>query len=405
LDSTPAWQPRRHHNNPDLEQLVAVRKPGTRSNQGAEPLPRPTGPYPYRMDLAEVLGPAGMAQVTSAGKLVLHCVGDSGGVVSANAQQIVANHMQADLASADPPRFFYHLGDVVYFYGEHANYYGQFYEPYSLYAAPIMAIPGNHDGGVPPHTQATSLDAWTENFCASAPHHTPEAGDNDRDAMTQPNPYWTLTTPLATFVGLYTNVPEGGRVDDDQRSWLVEELKAAPADRPLLVALHHPIISLDDHHSGSTVMHDVLDGASQAAGRVPDLVLTAHVHNYQRFSRQWDGREVPFIVAGAGGYHNLHYMTHNLGWPITLPFEVPADAANGMQATLQAFSDDHHGYLVLEITADRVDGTYFTVPRPQEPWRAPATAADAFSLDWKQHRLVAATPRAPGVGGVSGIGN
>ena len=50
-----------------------------------------------------VLGPAGIAQVTSSGKLVLHCVGDTGGVVSANAQQIVANHMQADLASADPP--------------------------------------------------------------------------------------------------------------------------------------------------------------------------------------------------------------------------------------------------------------------------------------------------------------
>jgi acid phosphatase type 7 len=405
LDSTPAWQPRRHHNNADLEHLVAVRKPGTRSNQGAEPLPRPTGKYPFRMDLAEVLGPAATSQVTSSGKLVFHCVGDTGGVVSANAQQIVANHMQADLASADPPRFFYHLGDVVYFYGEHTNYYGQFYEPYSLYGAPIMAIPGNHDGGVPPHTQATSLDAWTENFCASAPHHTEEAGDNDRDAMTQPNSYWTLVTPLATFVGLYTNVPEGGSVDDDQRSWLVEELKAAPADRPLLVALHHPIISLDDHHSGSTVMHELLDGATQEAGRLPDLVLAAHVHNYQRFTRQWGGREVPFIVAGAGGYHNLHYMTHNLGWPITLPFEVPPSAANGLQATLEAFSDDHHGYLVLEVTPDQVSGTYFTVPRPQESWRAPAVALDSFSLDWKQHRLVTATPRQPGTGGVSGIGN
>src|SRR5215469_18795277 len=70
VDDTPAWQPRRHTNNADLEQLVAVRKPGTRSNQRTEPLPRPTGKYPYRMDLAEVLGPAAASEVTSSGKLV-----------------------------------------------------------------------------------------------------------------------------------------------------------------------------------------------------------------------------------------------------------------------------------------------------------------------------------------------
>src|SRR5439155_1111070 len=84
-------------------------------------------------------------------------------------------------------------------------------------------------------------------------------------------------------------------------AWLVEELKAAPADRPLLLALHHPVISLDNHHSGSTVMHEVVDGAVQDAGRLPDVVLTAHVHNYQRFTRQWSDAQVPFIVAGAGG--------------------------------------------------------------------------------------------------------
>jgi hypothetical protein len=403
MDRPPAWQPRRHH-NPVSEQLVAVRAPAQRGPQTFEPLPHPTGPYPYRMDLEHLLGPDAVAQVTAGGKLVLHCAGDTGGVVSGSPQQIVANHLQADLAVADPPRFFYHLGDVVYFYGEHENYYAQFYEPYGLYGAPIVAIPGNHDGAIPPHTQADSLSAFVENFCAPAPHLTQEAGDNNRDAMTQPNPYWTLVTPFATFVGLYTNVPEGGRVDDDQRAWLVEELKAAPGDRALLVSLHHPVISLDDHHSGSTVMHDLLDGAVQEAGRVPDLVLTAHVHNYQRFTRTWDGRQVPFIVAGAGGYHNLHYMTHHLGWPIQLPFPVPTDAANGIEATLEAYSDDHHGYLVLEIDKDRVSGTYFTVPRPHEPWRAPATAADSWAVDLSQHRVVASEPRPPGTGGVSGIG-
>jgi hypothetical protein len=31
-------------------------------------------------------------------------------------------------------------------------------------------------------------------------------------------------------------------------------------------------------------------------------------------------------------------------------------------------------------------------------------ALDAFALDWKRHRLVAATTRAASAGGVSGIG-
>src|SRR5690348_17748218 len=34
------------------------------------------------------------------------------------------------------PAFLYHLGDVVYYYGEADRYYEQFYEPYKGYDAP-----------------------------------------------------------------------------------------------------------------------------------------------------------------------------------------------------------------------------------------------------------------------------
>jgi len=57
--------------------------------------------------------------------------------------------MQAQIKAAAggaSPRFFYHLGDVVYFNGQSINYPSQFYEPYQYYDAPIFAIPGNHDG-------------------------------------------------------------------------------------------------------------------------------------------------------------------------------------------------------------------------------------------------------------------
>jgi hypothetical protein len=346
--------------------------------------------------------------ITAAKKLVIHCVGDTGGINQAEPQQIVANHMIADLGTAPStaaPALFYHLGDVVYFYGEHEHYYGQFYEPYSEYSAPILPIPGNHDGDVPPHLNIRSLDAFVENFCAPKGTKTPESGDTTRQAATLPNVYWTLETPFATIVGTYTNVPDGGRIQADQQAWLTKEFSSAPNDRALIVAFHHPLISLDGHHSGSTHVHDALDGAAKDSGRIPDLVLTAHVHNYQRFTRRWNGRAVPVVVAGAGGYPNLHYMTHQLGWPIKLPFKVPPAAANGMEATLEAFSDNHHGYLILELTSSQIRGTYFTVPRPQDPWRARATAIDSFAINLATHSLASKPPsRAASTGGTTGIG-
>jgi len=55
--------------------------------------------------------------------------------------------------------------------------------------------------------------------------------------------------PKANFIGLYTNVPEGGIVQDDQKSWLVSELKHAARDhgKALFVCLHHPVFSADAH--------------------------------------------------------------------------------------------------------------------------------------------------------------
>ena len=123
---------------------------------------------------------------------------------------------------------------------------------------------------------------------------TDEARDASRYAMTQPNPYWTLETPLATFVGLYTNLPEGGMLDIDQRRWLVSELKSAPADKPLILAMHHFVYSVPRSRtaprSARTYLAQVLAGAEEESGRFPDAVFSAHAMNYQRFTRRVAGR-------------------------------------------------------------------------------------------------------------------
>ena len=133
----------RHRRVPPLHSATdqVSKQHGFRSNQTFEPLPPPTGAYPYRLALEEIV-PAAQAQRLQS-KLVFHAVGDTGGIQNANPQQIVALQMAADFqGSGQTPSFFYHLGDVVYFNGETSQYYQQFYEPYAGYTAPIVAIPG-----------------------------------------------------------------------------------------------------------------------------------------------------------------------------------------------------------------------------------------------------------------------
>jgi len=360
---------------------------GTHPNQVFRPLPPPTGLAPYRLTLESVLPPDRIQQINNAGRLVFHATGDTGGIQNGTPQRIVALHMIDDLQTTNAA-FFYHLGDVVYYNGEASCYYEQFYDPYLHYDAPILAIPGNHDGDALPG-EGPSLAPFVENFCAPTPRITPEAGEVQRHAMTQPNVYWTLQAPYATIIGLYTNVPQGGQLDNDQIAWFQAELQAAPEQKALIVAMHHPIYSFDTFHSGSVYMSQILAEAISATQRVPDLVLSGHVHNYQRFTRQFTDaagqqRHIPYIVAGAGGYFHLHYEQALNGNPIAAGHTVQE---GGTDVKLETYCDNRHGFLRLEVSANEITGTYLTVPRPQEIWGDPATPFDTFTLDLKTHRL------------------
>jgi acid phosphatase type 7 len=270
-----------------------------------------------------------------------------------------------------PPR------DVVYFTGARSSYYDQFYDPYLHYAAPIFAIPGNHDGDLDIPPVGNSLDGFMTNFCSPTSTVTPDAKDAPRPAMTQPNCYWTLLTPLATIVGLYTNCPEHGVVEQDQADWFKGELAAAPADKALIVALHHPPYSGDSHHSSSIAMRTLLDDSFAAAGRKANLVLTGHVHNYQRWSVPDGDGPVTYIVAGNGGYPNLHTMAQVDGAPPELGWTDP-----GSGATLDSYTQEHrHGFLRLTVSTTEIAGVFTTVPRPQESWSTgPVTAIDNFTI-------------------------
>ncbi len=365
-----------------IESTVAAgllaRIPETQSR--FQPLPAPTGSAPYRLPLSSLLAADHMQRIVDAKKLVFHAVGDTGGSVNDTFQREVGRLMELDFrrpSVADIPSFFFHLGDVVYFKGEAANYYPQFYDAYEFYRAPIVAIPGNHDAEVNPGLRP--LDAFVRNFCSPSPVHSPDALHIRRHTMTQPNVYFTLETPLATIVGLCSNVPEGGVIEQNQLDWFIGELRHAPTDRALIVAVHHPLFSADTSHSGSPVINAVFEQAISASDRVPDLVLHGHVHNYQRFTWHVRGREVPVIVAGAGGYRNLHHVGRPQGIPLRTPYRV-----EGVPAVLESYTDDRHGFLRLEVTAQRITGKYYAIPLAGGDR---ADRMDLFHLDLATHRL------------------
>jgi hypothetical protein len=95
------------------------------------------------------------------------------------------------------------------------------------------------------------------------------------------------------------------------------------------------------------------------AGRLPDLILSAHVMNYQRFTRQIDGNHVPYVISGAGGYYNLHRMARSSdGTPLVVPWQP-----EGADVVLEAYHDASHGFLRVDVTPERLTGTYTAVTR------------------------------------------
>lgn len=356
---------------------VAPLHPITHRNTSFQPLPRPLDLPPYHYDLSEKFAEIAKA-IEQQDKMVFHVVGDSGGVQDGEFQSNVAEQMIKDLDKPEghAPQFCYHVGDVVYFTGMHDDYYAQFYEPYAHYAPPIFSIPGNHDGEVDDPTAQTSLDGWVDYFMQAHPDVDPISKDAPRVQLDLPNVYWTLVTPLATIIGMYTNVPEHGSIDSTQQQWVTNEFATAPKDRALILALHHPIYSFDVFHSGSSKMADVLENAIRDTGRVPNLVLSGHVHNYQRIEQTITpgGEPTPFIVCGNGGYHNLHDVHSKAG-----------DKAADTGAVLKYFKKTW-GFMTLTIDKNTISGITAEVDRTGH-----VTPGDSFS--YPAGPIVLADPR------------
>jgi len=119
-----------------------------------------------------------------------------------------------------------------------------------------------------------------------------------------------------------------------------------------------------------------IDAACDAAGVWPHAVLSAHAHNYQRFTRSHGQTEIPYIIAGNGG-HGLAKLTRGKGVTLRTPMLVQ-EASEGVDAvTLKNYDDGDYGYLRIIATADDLTIEY----HPASDGAAMKTPDDRVSLD------------------------
>jgi len=383
-----------------------------KEEQVNEPIPAPRVQPPV-FDLSAVLPASALAQIQAAGQMVFHSVGDTGGVVKAEAQLAVADAMAADLAkktyASGLPAFFFHLGDVVYYFGQEQYYPEQFYDPYRNYNAPIFAIPGNHDGVMfKNEPESYSLEAFIDNFCAASP--AIGVSGFARSTMVQPGAYFVLTAPFARFIGLYSNTGEsvgvlsGGVIGNDQVTFLQQQLAAALAARKadtqnknpeaLILAVHHPPFTGASDHSPSASMLQEIDTCCQEAGIWPDLVLSGHAHLYEHYTRTMkaDGRQIPYLVAGNGGYYNLSKLKTNSAGKKPTPGKQTEPDGQGNTITLEQFNDTNFGFLRITTSATAILVEALTVSStqitttPSAPVPAPVVI-DRFTVNLSSHTV------------------
>lgn len=354
-------------------------------------------------------GPAVLQQIQSSQQLVFDILGDSGASDQASfAHEIavakaVSNYIQST-GGAARPSFMFHVGDLVYSFGEARYYYDQFYSPFRDYAAPIIAIPGNHDSFIVPGTapEDEPLVTFQRNFCSQAPTVTADAKSLHRTAMTQPGAYFTLDAPYIRIIGLFSNAledpglisSEGGRwsqVPDFQLAYLKAQLQACK-EFPgfVLIATHHPAFCFSPEnpsdgtsggHGSSPNMLAQIDAICSEVGVYPHAFLSGHAHNYQHYNRQlsFAGKllNVPFLVVGASGHHVTPLVRGKGGNPGKEPSRTePTNVSymdrgkvfSGTSLVLQKYQDQDYGFMRATVTPDALQFDYFLADSGGQPF-------------------------------------
>jgi hypothetical protein len=361
------------------------------------PFPVPRGLPEPRLALIDVFGGNAHAikNIEDNGQIVFHATGDCGSTRGPQTENQVTDKMLADFNESNPkelPQFNLLLGDIVYSFGEAQFYYDQFYDPYRDYAAPILAVAGNHDGMVSPLAHAASLEAFERNFCADSFVITPDAGGLSRTAQIQPGVFFTFAAPFVRILALYSNTLEDpgviadADIGESQLTFIKAALERVKSDNfkgALLMADHHPPYTAGSRHGWSVELLAQIDKICDETGVWPHAFLSGHAHSYQRFTRtRRDGTQIPYVVCGNGG-HNVQRLSRK-GAPMRTPQIIQAAQGKTDQVVFENYDDQDYGYLRVIVDATQLRIEY----HPASDGPEAKTPDDFVTVDLATRKLV-----------------
>src|SRR6516162_6719913 len=350
-------------------------------------------------------------RILTSGKMSFAMVGCSGDPTTGANTKAVAKAVSEDKDLS----FLYHLGDIIYTLSgsdtegrepvkpySHSLWDDQFFDPYAKFPKKIFSIAGNHDGKYKEKIMA--LRDYFRFFCAATVE--PPTGKKHRRQMRQPYIYWRLDTPYAYFIGLYSNIANGGILDEPsqyttanftdgpQYKWLVKQLQdiaamnktAGSQRKAVLLTVHYP------PYSGATnfnVRGDPSKGGPAAKGKRPaqpnnynvpnlavalqqafkdgrqrpDVIFSAHAHLFERLNYKFaDGTVVPCLIAGCGGHSPMEKLFEACDGTSQKASKPPFDAMRpgsfqfpkGEQAKVKYYEDGEKGgrFGYLKVTID-----------------------------------------------------
>jgi hypothetical protein len=109
-----------------------------------------------------------------------------------------------------------------------------------------------------------------------------------------------------------------------------------------------------------------------------------------------DGRQIPYLVAGNGGYYNLSKLKTDSAGKKPTPGQQSEPDGQGNTITLEQFNDTNFGFLRITASAATIVVQALTVSSaqatttPTEPVPAPVVI-DRFTVNLSSHTVTSAT--------------